>query len=136
VARGARKPSQAPRRIETKAQAPAQPHDLPRGKRRSRNSCGMSGPTRSRASSRPRNRHAAGPRERPARNRRAYFVAAGASTSSLNVPGTMGGRGRGMSAVGAGAGPNSAVTVYTRWLTGSSAIVRARAAVGTFWSTV
>ena len=33
------------------------------------------------------------------------------SSSTTNVPGIIGGRGRGRSAVGAGAGPNSAVTV-------------------------
>jgi hypothetical protein len=33
---------------------------------------------------------------------------------SVNEPGTIGGRGRGRSAVGAGVGPNSAVTINTR----------------------
>jgi hypothetical protein len=36
-----------------------------------------------------------------------------------------GGRGRGLSAVAAGVGPNSAVTKYTLWFAGSSAMVRA-----------
>ena len=36
------------------------------------------------------------------------------NTSRVNVPGTIGARGRGRSAVGAGIGPNSAVTTNTR----------------------
>jgi hypothetical protein len=41
----------------------------------------------------------------------AHFSLSLASTSNLKLSGTIGGRGRGWSAVGAGAGPNSAVTV-------------------------
>src|SRR5205814_386524 len=55
----------------------------------------------------------------------------GASTSSVKVPGTTLGRGWGCSAVAAGAGPRSAVTVYRRWVLWSSAIVRAPRRVGT-----
>jgi hypothetical protein len=39
------------------------------------------------------------------------LVRYGSTTSNVKVPGTIGGRGRGRSAVGAGIGPYSAVTV-------------------------
>src|SRR5437588_7099299 len=58
------------------------------------------------------------------------------TTRSVNVPGTMLGRGRGRSGVGAGGGPNSAVMRKTRCVFGSSVIVRAPLCVGTFSTTV
>src|SRR6266581_5608714 len=45
--------------------------------------------------------------------------------SSVNVPGTCVGRGRGFSGVAAGGGPNSEVTVYILWLPVSNVMVRA-----------
>ena len=53
----------------------------------------------------------------------------------MNEPGTIAGRGRGCSVVGAGAGPYSAVTTKTWWVLGSSSIVRAPRAVGTVSTT-
>src|SRR5262245_10249445 len=50
---------------------------------------------------------------------------AGSSTRISNVPGSMGGRGRGRSAVGGGGSPNWAVAVKMRCVFGSSAMVRA-----------
>ncbi len=52
------------------------------------------------------------------------------------MPGTIVGRGRGCSLVGAGAGPNSAVTRKTWCVLGSSSMVRARGAVLTVSSTL
>src|ERR1043165_6740865 len=57
-------------------------------------------------------------------------------TRSVNEPGTILGRGRGRSGVGAGGGPNSAVTRKTRCVFGSSAIVRAPRRVVTLSRTV
>ena len=62
---------------------------------------------------------------------RLYFP----TTSTTKLPGTMLGRGRGTSAVGAGRGPNCAVDRKTRWVLGSRASVRAPAWVGTFSTT-
>ena len=62
------------------------------------------------------------------RSRRSSFAVAsayGSSTSTVNVPGTIVGRGCGRSAVGSGGGPNDAVTTYTRPDLGSRAMVRA-----------
>src|SRR5205085_1886774 len=58
------------------------------------------------------------------------------TTRSVNEPGTMLGRGRGRSGVGAGGGPNSAVMRKILCFFGSSAIVRAPLCVGTFSRTV
>src|SRR5438874_8100386 len=58
------------------------------------------------------------------------------TTRSVNEPGTMLGRGRGRSGVGAGGGPNSAVMRKTRCVFASSAIVRAPLCVGTFSTTL
>ena len=63
---------------------------------------------------------------------RRYFP----NSRTMNEPGTTVGRGRGCSAVGAGAGPYSAVTTKTWWVLGSSSMVRAPRAVGTVSTTV
>src|SRR5579864_1505655 len=58
------------------------------------------------------------------------------TTSTSKVSGSTGGRGRGSCAVGAGFGPNFAVTRYTLCVFLSSAMVRARGSVGTFCTTL